>query len=101
MFKSLFSEQGDTIKVIHICVIFHSAKILPSPSSCCLPAQANISGDHLLGQRIETLFWKPADWEDWFPPGWGGDVLISSFLHPFTGGSGQDVSCELKKGILA
>ena len=29
----------------------------------------------------------------------GGNVLISSFLQPFTGGPGQDVSCELK-GIL-
>ena len=26
-----------------------------------------------------------------------GDVFISSFLEPFTGGPGQGVSCELKK----
>ena len=29
------------------------------------------------------------------------DVLISSFLKPFTGGPGQDVFCELNKDILA
>ena len=28
-------------------------------------------------------------------------MLISSFLQPFTGGPGQNVSCELNKGILA
>ena len=31
----------------------------------------------------------------------GGVVLIFSFLHPFMGGPGQDVSFELNKGILA
>lgn len=31
----------------------------------------------------------------------GGDVLISSFQQPFTGRLGQDVSCDLNKGILA
>ena len=30
-----------------------------------------------------------------------GDVLISSSLLSFTGGPGQDVSCELDKDILA
>ena len=34
-----------------------------------------------------------------FQPDSGGDMLISSFLQPFTEGPGQDVSCELK-GIL-
>ena len=29
-----------------------------------------------------------------------GDVLISSFLQLFTGGSGPGASCELNKGIL-
>ena len=29
----------------------------------------------------------------------GGDMLKSSFLEPFTGALGQDVSCKLKKGI--
>ena len=28
----------------------------------------------------------------WFGQPWGGDVLISSFLKPFTGGQGQGVS---------
>ena len=28
-----------------------------------------------------------------------GEVLISSFLPPFTGGPGQNVSCELNKDI--
>ena len=28
-------------------------------------------------------------------------MLIPSFLEPFTGGPGQEVSCELNKGILA
>ena len=28
-------------------------------------------------------------------------MLISSSLQSFTGGPGQDVSCELNKGILA
>ena len=31
----------------------------------------------------------------------GWDVFISSFLQSFTGGSGQDVSCELNKSLLA
>ena len=37
----------------------------------------------------------------WFWPASGGDVLLSSFLQPYTGGPGQDVSCKLNKGILA
>ena len=31
----------------------------------------------------------------------GRDVLISPSLQSFTGGPGQDVSCELNKGVLA
>ena len=37
----------------------------------------------------------------WFQSASRGDVLISSFLQPFTGEPGQDVSCELNKGISA
>ena len=37
----------------------------------------------------------------WFQLDSRGDVLISSFLKPFTGGPGQDVFCELNKDILA
>ena len=33
----------------------------------------------------------------WFQPDSLGDILIPSFLQPFTGGHGQDVSCELNK----
>ena len=32
-----------------------------------------------------------------FQPDSGGDILISSFLQPFTGGPGQNVSCEINK----
>ena len=80
----------------------------------------------MLGQGIATLFGKPADREDagpvsqriifselefrllkgeelksWFQSDSEGDVLISSFLQPFTCGPGKGVSCELNKGILA
>ena len=37
----------------------------------------------------------------WFPSAFWGDVLISFSLQSFTDGSGQDVSFELNKGILA
>ena len=33
-----------------------------------------------------------------FQPDSGGDMSISSFLQPFTGGPDQDVFCELKHG---
>ena len=36
-----------------------------------------------------------------FQPDSGGDILISSFLQPFTGGHDQDVFCELKQRNLA
>ena len=36
-----------------------------------------------------------------FRPDSGGDVRISSFLQPFSGGPGQGVPCELNKVILA
>ena len=39
--------------------------------------------------------------KSWFQPDSGGVVLIYSFQQPVTGGSGQDVSCELNKAILA
>ena len=29
------------------------------------------------------------------------ECVVASCLQPFTGGSGQGVSCELSKGILA
>ena len=31
----------------------------------------------------------------------GEDVLMSSFLQSFTGGTGKDVPCDLNKGTLA
>ena len=37
----------------------------------------------------------------WFPSAPRGDVFISSSLQSFTGGPGQEVSCELNKVILA
>ena len=37
----------------------------------------------------------------WLPSASGRDAFISSSLQSFTGGPGQDVSCELNKGILA
>ena len=36
----------------------------------------------------------------WLQPDCGEDVLISSPLKPLRGDPGQDVSCELNKGIL-
>ena len=36
----------------------------------------------------------------WLLPDCGEDVLISSPLQPLTGDPGQEVSCELNKGIL-
>ena len=37
----------------------------------------------------------------WFPSGSRRDVFRSSSLQSFMGGPGQDISCELNKGILA
>ena len=37
----------------------------------------------------------------WFQSASRGHVFISSFLQLFIGGLGQDVSCELNKGVLA
>ena len=36
----------------------------------------------------------------WFQLDSRGDVLISSCPQSSTGGSGQDISCDLNKGIL-
>ena len=36
------------------------------------------------------LLWEEG--KSWFRPVSGGDMLISPFLQPFTGGPGQDVS---------
>ena len=55
--------------------------------------------------RIQASFILKGEGEksniSWFQSASGGDVLISSFLQSFTGRPGQDVSCELNKGILA
>lgn len=79
-----------------------------------------------MGQGTRTLFLKPADREDGGQENYlprvriqafilkgrvmsnifliqlnsKGDVLISSCPQSFTGGSGQDISCDLNKGIL-
>ena len=37
----------------------------------------------------------------WFGSASVGDMFVSSSAQSFTGGPGQDVSCELNKGILA
>ena len=47
----------------------------------------------LKGERVKSNFF-------WFPSTSGGDVLISS-SHSHSQIASQDVSCELKKGILA
>ena len=102
--------------------------LLMSPISYCSLYNRSINRDMLLGQGIMTLFGKWAEWEDgglmsqrtifpklefrlplyylkeevvksWFWPDSGGDVLIPSFLQPFTGRLGQVVSSELNKGI--
>ena len=90
--------------------------------------QASKSREESLGQGTTTLFRKPADQEDgglenylprvriqacfilkgegvmsnisWFRLDSRGDVLISSCPQSSTGGSGQDISCDLNKGIL-
>ena len=36
----------------------------------------------------------------WFQSDFGGDMLISSFLQPFTGELSHNASCHLNKGIL-
>ena len=61
--------------------------------------------NHLAWVRIQAPFILEGEGVKsntyWFPSASGGDVFISSFLQSFTGGPGQDVSCELNKGILA
>ena len=60
--------------------------------------------NHLARIRIQAFIPKGEGVKSdtfWFPSASRGDVLISSSLLTFTGGPGQDVYCELNKGMLA
>ena len=55
--------------------------------------------NHLAWVRIQASFILKGEGIksniSWFWSAWKGDVLISSSKKPFTGGPGQDISCEL------
>ena len=78
--------------------ISYLGRAQPPPSSCFYGVSA-IMEFLSAGEKLFSL--GPIYLLPQFQPDSGGDVLISFVLQPFTGGPGQDVSCELNKGILA
>ena len=65
----------------------------------------SVPKNHLARVRIQVSFILKKEGLksniSWFQSASRGGVLISPFLPSFTGGPGQDVSCEVNRGILA
>ena len=62
----------------------------------------SVPKNHLPQVRTQASFIPKGEGvKSWFQPDSGGVVFISPSPQSFTGGPGQDVSCELNKGILA
>ena len=65
----------------------------------------HVPKNHLAWIRIQASFILKREGIksniSWFPSASRRDVFRSSSLQSFMGGPGQDISCELNKGILA
>ena len=64
------------------------------------PTQGSILGLPHCGQILYHLSQREQA-KSWFWSDSGGDTLVSSLQQPVPGEPGQDICCELHKGILA